>query len=395
MRVRVLAAWILVTLSAIAPIATDAGETWEARLRSEQVTVDDADVTTTNTKDLREHILRHVLDQDPRVMSGEWVDSLAPSKRMLDVDDDADGATPSHAGTNPKPTPASKCAPPNPKQLVKHGWRYNAWRYFPAPIDAATDPVYYSVGVGRDITFDAAIIAKHPRLEVHAFDNTPVASEFIKALGLKGGISPRWHWHELLLAGKDVREIEVALPRDRGDSFTPASADGVYFDGSKRKAGLDRVDGINEKADGAAKKLPARALWRVTETLGHAYVDVLKVDVEGAEFQVIESWEAYYGDEGPPVCQLLFEWHERFYPEWSGTEGSSGTGTGGKGAEGADTAVRKKFGKQLRREANAALGRMGFRTVQCDRAECVYWNCNHCPSLDGERPTSLISASNT
>ena len=286
MRVRVLAAWILVTLCAIAPIATEAGETWEARLRSEQVTVDDADVTTTNTKDLREHILHHTLDQDPRVMSGEWVDdSLADAKRMLDVDDDADGATPS---TNPKPTPASKCAPPNPKQLVKHGWRYNAWRYFPAPIDAATDPVYYSVGVGRDITFDAAIIAKHPRLEVHAFDNTPVASEFIKALGLKGGISPRWHWHELLLAGKDVRELEVALPRDRGDSFTPASADGVYFDGSKRKAGLDRVDGINEKADGAAKKLPARALWRVTETLGHAYVDVLKVDVEGAEFQVID-----------------------------------------------------------------------------------------------------------
>ena len=286
MRVRVLAAWVLVTLSAIAPIATEAGETWEARLRSEQVTVDDADVTTTNKKDLREHILHHVLDQDPRTMSGEWVDdSLADAKRMLDVDDDADGATPS---TNPKPTPASKCAPPTPKQLVKHGWRYNAWRYFPAPIDAAADPVYYSVGVGRDITFDAAIIAKHPRLEVHAFDNTPVASEFIKALGAKGGISPRWHWHELLLAGKDVRELEVALPRDRGDSFTPASADGVYFDGSKRKAGLDRVDGINEKADGAAKKLPARALWRVTETLGHAYVDVLKVDVEGAEFKVIE-----------------------------------------------------------------------------------------------------------
>ena len=89
MRVWVLAAWILVTFS----LATEAGETWEARLRSEQVTVDDADVTTTNTKDLREHILRHVLDQDPRVMSGEWVDSLAPSKRMLDVDDDADGAT--------------------------------------------------------------------------------------------------------------------------------------------------------------------------------------------------------------------------------------------------------------------------------------------------------------
>lgn len=53
MRVWVLAAWILVTFS----LATEAGETWEARLRSEQVTVDDADVTTTNSKDLREHIL--------------------------------------------------------------------------------------------------------------------------------------------------------------------------------------------------------------------------------------------------------------------------------------------------------------------------------------------------
>ena len=68
---------------------------------------------------------------------------------------------------------------------------------------------------------------------------------------------------------------------------------------------------------------------------------------------------------------------------------------GNRGVGGSNPTGRKKFGKQLRREANAALGRMGFKTVQCDRAECVYWNCNHCPSLDGERPTSLISASNT
>ena len=37
-----------------------------------------------------------------------------------------------------------------------------------------------------------------------------------------------WRWHELLLAGRDVRAIEVALPKGRSDSFTPASTDGVY-----------------------------------------------------------------------------------------------------------------------------------------------------------------------
>ena len=57
------------------------------------------------------------------------------------------------------------------------------------------------------------------------------------------------------------------------------------------------------------------------ETLRHAHVDVLKVDVEGAEFDVVDAWEAYYGDRGPPACQLLFEWHERFYPDGGQTSG--------------------------------------------------------------------------
>lgn len=33
--------------------------------------------------------------------------------------------------------------------------------------------------MGRDITFDAALIAHHPNVVVHAFDNTPVAAEFV------------------------------------------------------------------------------------------------------------------------------------------------------------------------------------------------------------------------
>ena len=107
------------------------------------------------------------------------------------------------------------------------------------------------------------------------------------------------------------------------------------------------------------------------DALSHAYVDVLKVDVEGAEFDVVDAWEGYYGDRGPPACQLLFEWHERFYPEGVGQD---------KTLE--DDAPTS--GRALREGAEAALNRMGFKKVACDGSECVYWNCNRCPSLQNQ-----------
>ena len=342
-----------------------ATETWEQRLRRESIKVDGDEVTTMSVEALQAHIARHALDQEPREMSGPWVDDPAANdddaKRMLDVDD--------AATRGPAPVPASRCAPPGADQLVKLGWQYNAWKYYPAPIDVATAPVYYGVGVGRDLTFDAALLRTHPNLVAHAFDNTPVATQFVKALGRAGGVPTNWRWHELLLAGRDVRAIEVALPKGRSDSFTPASDDGVYHDLGGKGGQTRRVIGVNERADGRARRLPARPLWRVMETLRHAYVDVLKVDVEGAEFDVVDAWEAYYGDRGPPACQLLFEWHERFYPDGGQTSGDKS---------------RMASGRALREGAEAALARMGFKKVDCDGSECVYWNCNRCPSLENQ-----------
>mmetsp|Transcript_2134 Transcript_2134/g.9464 ORF Transcript_2134/g.9464 Transcript_2134/m.9464 type:complete len:371 (-) Transcript_2134:226-1338(-) len=367
---------LLARVAVILCIATPraaATETWEQRLRRESIKVDGDEVTTMSVEALQAHIAHHALDQEPREMSGPWVDDPAANdddaKRMLDVDD----AAKTTSSRGPAPVPASTCAPPGANRLVKFGWEYNAWRYYPAPVDASPAPVYYSVGVGRDLTFDAALLRAHPNLEAHAFDNTPVASQFVKALGRAGGVPARWRWHELLLAGRDVREIEVALPKGRSDSFTPASANGVYHDLGGRPGGQTRrVIGVNEGADGRAKRLPARPLWRVMDALSHAYVDVLKVDVEGAEFDVVDAWEGYYGDRGPPACQLLFEWHERFYPE---------------GGVGQDKTLEDKTptsGRALREGAEAALNRMGFKKVACDGSECVYWNCNRCPSLQNQ-----------
>lgn len=58
----------------------------------------------------------------------------------------------------------------------------------------------------------------------------------------------------------------------------------------------------------------------LTPTLGHRYVDILKVDVEGAEFTALESFIKAYKDKNLPLPfgQLLIELH--VWGEWDNFE---------------------------------------------------------------------------
>lgn len=324
---------------------------------------------------LREHVERHDLTHDRRDMSLDaataWDDddddlgvgggfgtrdgTRDRTARLDDVDDD------------PKPLDARACAPPRASDLERLGWKWNAWKYAPRFVPA--EAVAYSVGVGRDITFDAALLAAHPTLEMHAFDNTPVASEFVHALGLAGGVPRAWTWHRLLLAPRDARSVALALPEGRADSYAPVA---------------DAGEGASSPVT-----LPARPFWRIVARLGHRLVHLLKMDVEGAEFETIAAMEAYYGEAGPPVCQFLVEWHERFFPDGgsedpnpkpSATVGKDepSFGVGGDG--------RRLSGRQLRANAESSLRRMGFREVECwSGDECAYWSCERCPKENDEK----------
>ena len=93
-----------------------ATETWEQRLRRESIKVDGDEVTTMSVEALQAHIARHALDQEPREMSGPWVDDPAANdddaKRMLDVDDAATttssrGPAPSRRRDAPRPVPTN------------------------------------------------------------------------------------------------------------------------------------------------------------------------------------------------------------------------------------------------------------------------------------------------
>ena len=201
---------------------------------------------------LREHVERHDLTHDRRDMSLDaataWDDddddlgvgggfgtrdgTRDRTARLDDVDDD------------PKPLDARACAP-RASDLERLGWKWNAWKYAPRFVPA--EAVAYSVGVGRDITFDAALLAAHPTLEMHAFDNTPVASEFVHALGLAGGVPRAWTWHRLLLAPRDARSVALALPEGRADSYAPVADAG--------------------ESASSPVTLPARPFWRIVARL--------------------------------------------------------------------------------------------------------------------------------
>ena len=57
-----------------------------------------------------------------------------------------------------------------------------------------------------------------------------------------------------------------------------------------------------------AIEVPALSLASIAARLGHARIDLLKMDIEGAEYEVLEGLLA------SPIrpCQLLVEFHHRF-----------------------------------------------------------------------------------
>ena len=54
--------------------------------------------------------------------------------------------------------------------------------------------------------------------------------------------------------------------------------------------------------------MPVRRLGTILEELGHDRLDILKMDIEGAEYDVIEE----IVNAPVPISQVLIEFHHRF-----------------------------------------------------------------------------------
>jgi FkbM family methyltransferase len=142
-------------------------------------------------------------------------------------------------------------------ELVRLGSRYGGW-WLP---EAAVRPgaIAYCAGAGEDITFDLALCDKG--LNVVTFDPTPRAIEYVREHGDGLQFEPVGWWDEpcelRFYAPTNVMHVShSALNLQGTDSFFVAPVDTV--------ANLAR-------------------------RLGHEQIDIVKMDIEGAEFRVVHS----------------------------------------------------------------------------------------------------------
>lgn len=162
----------------------------------------------------------------------------------------------------------------------RFGSEYGGWEVATGNIDS--NSIVYSFGVGEDASFDMALIEKY-NLTVHAFDPTPKSIEWVRTQGL----SKRFVMHEYGVAAFDGNV-----------SFNPPeNPEHVSHTLLERPSTKDK-----------AISVPVKRLSTIMKELGHSRIDILKMDIEGAEYDVIEDIRK--SDMRPQ--QFLVEFHHRF-----------------------------------------------------------------------------------
>ena len=157
------------------------------------------------------------------------------------------------------------------------GSSYGGWSV--APHKITSDSVVYSFGVGEDISFDLGMISQFG-VTVHAFDPTPRSIAWLHAQTTPIG----FRFHEYGIANYDG--VARFFPPDNR-TFVSYSA---VHRGSLATGLVDA---------------PVRRLSSIMQQLGHEHIDVLKMDIEGSEYDVIEDVLR----SNVSVNQLLVEFH--------------------------------------------------------------------------------------
>ena len=176
----------------------------------------------------------------------------------------------------------------------------------------------YSFGIGDSIACESLLIDSFG-VEVHGFDPTPSVESLLTELLVPSG----FHYYPWALAGQD--ETIKLYPRLRGDGVTPS---GMYT----------LVGEAGSIAQGIS--VEAKRLSTIMAELGHETIDVLKMDIEGAEYEVLSD----VLESTIRPTQILVEFHHRF--ESIGKE-KTRTVIQQLGAEGYQVAFVSQTGREL------------------------------------------------
>lgn len=146
--------------------------------------------------------------------------------------------------------------------------------------------IVYSLGIGFNTFFDDSIIAAHG-VQVFGFDPTPRSIEWVATQQMP----PQFQFHPYGVADYDGTARFTAPERSCAASYTL----------------VERPD-VAAKAPEAPIEAPVYRLSTLMERLGHDHIDILKMDIEGAEYGVIADLLKSRLD----VRQVCVEFHHFF-----------------------------------------------------------------------------------
>jgi FkbM family methyltransferase len=160
------------------------------------------------------------------------------------------------------------------------GSDYGGWRI--PKNNFSADGIVYSAGIGTDISFDLGLIS-HYGIEVHAFDPTPKSIE----------------WLETQKLPSKFRYYPWGLADYNGEAqfYVPKNPDHVSHS----------MIGSQVTAEEAVT-VQVRKIRDIMTELGHTHLDLLKMDIEGAEYTVLPT---LLSSSLRPTL-LLVEFHHRF-----------------------------------------------------------------------------------
>jgi FkbM family methyltransferase len=158
------------------------------------------------------------------------------------------------------------------------GTVYGGWTIIPEGLNA--NSVMYSFGVGDDISFDLAAIELFG-LQVHGFDPSPKVPAWIASQDLP----PNYTFHAYGLGVHDGQA-----------TFFAPNGGAMYSMRERRGFGTE-------------KEIPlsVHSLANIVQSLESHCIDVLKIDIEGTEYDILPSIISC----PVPIKQLLIEFHHR------------------------------------------------------------------------------------
>ncbi|MDR0962703.1 MAG: FkbM family methyltransferase [Mediterranea sp.] len=172
------------------------------------------------------------------------------------------------------------------KECVPVRWAGNQYGGFYICPDGLTETsVIYSFGIGEDISFDMECMRQWG-CRVYAFDPTPKSIQWLKQH------APGEHFCFMPYAlGTETTTTTFYLPQNA-----------AFISGSLiPQSNVDSANSI---------EVPVKKFADIAAELRHTHIDILKMDIEGAEYDVIPDLLA----SGVTIGQLLVEFHHRMFP---------------------------------------------------------------------------------